>query len=291
MSNRRGELLILSSTVAWGASYLFAKVALRSVDPFNLVAVRFTVACAVTALAFPRAARRIGAAEIFFGACLGALLFASASLLSSGLVQTSISNAGFIVGSMVLFVAVMDTVLSRKKPRPPLILGVILAMLGIGVLTLRDEIAVNAGDLYCLCGTFALAVHVMVAQRAGRRADAVGASIVQFAATAVLGWIAASFRGGVVMVPSWPASGAIVVLGVWSTAVAFVCQVVGQKYVSPTRTAFLFTLEPVFATVFAWIFMNEPATWRVYAGGGLLLAGVYVSEYDAADAPAVLDAP
>lgn len=286
MKRYRGELLILFGTLAWGASYLFTKVALRTVDAFNLVGIRFTIACIVTVLAFLRIARRIGKAELFFGGCLGALLFTSASLLATGVSRTSISNAGFLIGSMVLFVAIMDAAVSRKKPRPPLLLGILLALAGIAILTLRGELAVNPGDLLCLGASIVLAIHVMVAQQTGLRADAVGASIVQFATAGVLGWIASGIHGGTMIVPPWPAWGAGVVLGIWGTAIAFVCQVVGQKYVSPTRTAFLFTLEPVFATLFAWLFMAEPVTWHVYAGGGLLLAGVYVSEYNSAGTPA-----
>lgn len=279
MSRYRGEILIILSTLAWGASYLFAKAALRVITPCNLVAIRFTVACAATALVFPKIARRIGRAEIIFGACLGTLLFASAVLLASGLVTTSISNAGFIIGSMVLFVSVMDALRTRTRPRPALVLGLAAALTGMGVLTLGDATAANIGDLLCLGATLTLALHVMVAQQAGKRADAIGASIVQFAATAVLAWGATWLEGGGSIVPIWPVSLYAVIMGLWSTAVAFVCQVVGQKYLSPTRTAFLFTLEPIFATLFAFLFAGEPIGRNVLIGGGLLLAGVYMSEF------------
>ncbi len=282
MKRYRGELLIVTSTVAWGLSYLWLKVALRTLDTFNMVALRFTIACAVTAFAFSRHARRIGRAELFYGCCLGGLLFCSASLLATGVARTTISNAGFLIGSMVLFVAVMDTLAAWRKPRAGLVVAVPLAMTGIAILTLRGELSLNPGDLYCLGATLALAVHVMVAGRAGRRADAIGASIVQFAVTGSLAWLVATLRGGAVLVPSGNALYAVLALGVVATAVAFVCQVVGQQYVSPTRTAFIFTLEPIFATLFAWLFMREHVTWHVFVGGGMLLAAVYISELGAA---------
>lgn len=277
----RGEILILFSTVAWGASYMFVKTALEELGEFNLVALRFTIACIVTALAFRGDARRIGRGEVSYGCRLGALLFVSASLLALGIKSTSISNAGFIIGSMVLFVAIMETLVTRSKPRFGLVVGVILALAGIGVLTLRGELSVNPGDLYCLGASVVLAIHVMVAQQAGKHAGAVGSSIVQFATTGALAWGASLvFGAGTVLVPAGgKVLAAVVVAGVVGTAMAFVCQVVGQKYLSPTRTAFLFTMEPVFATLFAWLFMAEAVTWHVYVGGGLLLAGVYVSEY------------
>lgn len=279
MTRYRGELLILSSTISWGLSYLFVKTALKSLGAFNLVALRFTIACMVTALVFNRQARKIGRSEVLYGGILGTLLFASSTLLAIGLKSTSISNAGFIIGSMVLFVAIMDAAAARKRPRIGLIAGVLLALAGIGVLTLRGELTINRGDLYCLGSTLVLAVHVMVAQKATRRADVIGASVMQFAATAIFAWIASLPTGAVVFFPEGGALLAVLVLGVFGTAAAFVCQVAGQRYISPTRTAFLFTLEPIFATLFAWLFLHEPVTWQVYVGGGLLLSGVYISEY------------
>ncbi|MCD8352384.1 MAG: DMT family transporter [Planctomycetaceae bacterium] len=278
------------STIAWGMSYLCVKVALRTLGTFNMVALRFSIACAFTAFAFSGHARRIRRAELFYGCCLGGLLFCSASLLATGVANTSISNAGFIIGSMVLFVSVMDTLVSWRRPRAGLFAAVPLAMAGIAILTLRGEFSLNPGDLYCLGATIALAVHVMVAQQAGRHADAVGASIIQFAVTGSLAWLASTLQGGAVLVPSGDALYAVLALGVFGTAVAFVCQVVGQKYVSPTRTAFIFTLEPIFATLFAWLFMREHVTWHVFAGGGMLLAAVYISELGAAantDGPSI----
>lgn len=276
----RGEILILLSTVSWGASYLFVKMALEELGEFNLVALRFTIACAVTALVFRNHTRGIRGKEISHGCRLGALLFVSASLLALGLKSTSISNAGFIIGSMVLFVAIMEAIQTRSKLRPGLAVGVLLALAGLGTLMLRGELSVNPGDLYCLGASVVLAVHVMAAQQAGRCADAVGSSIVQFATTGVLAWGASAFlEKTTVILPGGTVLAAVAVAGVVGTAAAFVCQVTGQKHLSPTRTAFLFTMEPVFATLFAWLFMREPVTWHVYAGGGLLLAGVYVSEY------------
>lgn len=290
MFRYKGEILIVGSTVAWGASYLFTKTALNSMDALGIVAFRYSVACVVTALIFHARARAIGRSEAACGGVMGALLFCSSSLLSVGLESTTVSNAGFIIGSMVLVVAILDALAARRKPHAGLIAGVLLAMAGIAVLTLREKVSINPGDVYCLGAMLSLAFHVMAAQRTVRRADPIGASVVQFATTGALACAASLLANGRIAVPKGDALAAIAALGVVGTAAAFVCQVVGQKHVSPTRTAFLFTLEPIFATLFAWMFIGEPVPWQVYVGGGLLLAGVYVSEYRlAARTPAALD--
>lgn len=280
MTRFKGEILIVLCTLAWGLSYLFSKTALPSTGAINLVALRFIVACVVTALAFLPRTRQIGKPEIIFGSGLGTLLFGSSILVAVGLKSTTVSNAGFIIGSMILAVAILDTVVRKEKPRLKLILGVGLAVFGIGVLTIRADISANPGDLYCFGGMLLLSIHVMVAQQAVRNADPIGASIVQFAATGCLALTASVLTDNVFMIPRGEALLAVLALGVVGTAGGFVCQVIGQRFITPTRTAFIFTLEPVFATFFAWLFLGEPVTWHVYAGGGLLLAGVYVAEYD-----------
>lgn len=279
MSRYLGDILVLSSVVSWGASYLLVKEAIWELPGFNLVGMRFTIALALTAAVFRAAARKIGTRELAYGFCLGALIFCSGGLLATGLKTTTIANAGFLVGAMVVFVSIFEAALARRFPPPRQAAGVGLAIVGVGVLTVGESIAIHRGDLYCLLASVALAVHVIVAGRAARSVNAIGASIVQFGSAGLLAWTASFLTENTTLPHSWRIGLAVIILGVFCTAAAFVCQVVGQKHVSSTRTAFYFTLEPVFAILFASTFAYETPTWRVYVGGAILLAGIYVSEY------------
>lgn len=279
MRRYKGDILVLISAMCWGSSYLFIQIGLETLSILNLVAARFTTAFILTALVFHRAVRRLGAAGWRYGALLGALLFIGNASLTFGLKNTTISNAGFIIGTTVVFVALLQSILSRRPPGGTLIVGLVLSVCGVGVLSIRSGMAVHFGDLLCLFSAFTFAVHLFIAERAARTTDAIGASIAQFGATAACAWGLAFL----VDAPRMPRGEnewfAIVCSSIIGTATGFICQFVGQKYTTPTRTAFLFTLEPFFAVLFAYLFANEALTARTFAGGGLLLAGVYVSEY------------
>jgi drug/metabolite transporter (DMT)-like permease len=61
-----------------------------------------------------------------------------------------------------------------------------------------------------------------------------------------------------------------------SSALTFCLQAFGQKYVSPTKAALIFSLESVIATIAAAIFYEEVITWNVIVGGLLMLAATII---------------
>ena len=85
-------------------------------------------------------------------------------------------------------------------------------------------------------------------------------------------------------VPSLPNTGlgwmAIVGLGIICTAFCFIAQAVVQQYTSPTHTGLIFSLEPIFASIFAIIFLGEMITLQLVIGGGLILAGNLVAQME-----------
>lgn len=279
MARYKGDILVLISTFCWGSSYFFIQMGLETFSVFNLVALRFGIACLVAMAVFFPALRRLNWSGAGYGLLLGFLLFIGNASLTYGLKNTTISNAGFLVATTVVFVAVMQTIRERSRPRPMLVLGLLLTMMGVGVLSLTSEISLHIGDILCLSSALLYATHIFVAERATRTHDAVGVCIVQFGGTSIFAWCACLLLES----PSLPHSPreitSVLVSGVMGIAVGFICQLVGQKYTSPTRTAFIFTFEPLFAVLFAYLFANEVLTVRTFLGGALLLAGVYVSEY------------
>ena len=61
-----------------------------------------------------------------------------------------------------------------------------------------------------------------------------------------------------------------------SSALTFCLQAFGQKYISPTKAAIIFSLESVIATIAAAIFYEEVITWNVIVGGLLMLAATII---------------
>jgi drug/metabolite transporter (DMT)-like permease len=80
------------------------------------------------------------------------------------------------------------------------------------------------------------------------------------------------------LVLSLSAVPAILYLGVAATGLVFGLQTWAQRHTTPTRTALIFVLEPVFAAIFALIFTQERLAGLEWLGGGLILVGMLVAE-------------
>ncbi len=72
--------------------------------------------------------------------------------------------------------------------------------------------------------------------------------------------------------------GAIGFTGAVATSFVFTLQVYVQRFTTPTRTALLFSLEPVFAALFGWWWAGEVLGPKQLLGGALILAGMILAE-------------
>ena len=71
---------------------------------------------------------------------------------------------------------------------------------------------------------------------------------------------------------------AVVYMALAAGAGAMLMQTWAQAHLSATRAAIVMTTEPVFAAGFAVAFGGEAPTWRMLAGGALVLAAMYLVE-------------
>jgi drug/metabolite transporter (DMT)-like permease len=71
---------------------------------------------------------------------------------------------------------------------------------------------------------------------------------------------------------------AILITGLFATALAFTILAWAQRYTTSARTALILTLEPVFAWVTSYLVMGEGLSARAAAGAVLILGGVLLVE-------------
>lgn len=153
-----------------------------------------------------------------------------------------------------------------------------LAISGIGLLTLNSSLHVQPGDLLCILSAVFYAVQILVTGKAVKTCDSLNIGILQL-----------GFAGGYALVlsavfetPSLPSSMpgwiAILALGILCSACGFILQPVAQKYTTPTRTGLIFSLEPVFAAFFGFWFAGEQLSMQGYTGAALVLLGIVASE-------------
>lgn len=69
-------------------------------------------------------------------------------------------------------------------------------------------------------------------------------------------------------------------LGIFCSGVAFVIQSVQQQYTTASHVGLIFTLEPVFASMVAFVMTGEVLSLRGYIGAALMLLSLFIMEGD-----------
>jgi len=277
-ASRRADVQMLLATVIWGSSYLFMKSGLASMQELNLIALRFGIAFVAAGLLFHRRLRSVDRGTLLAGGVLGTALFAAFVFITYGVQQTTASQAGFLISLAVIFVPILTTVLRRRLPDKRLSVSIVVAVAGLGLLTLQHEMSLHLGDLLCIIAALVYAIYILLAGKYTPRHDPLTLGIVQLGVAALLGTVA-TFLFETPQLPDTPESWASILgLGVLCSGLGYILQTFAQRHASPTRTSLIFSLEPLFAAAFAFIFQGESLTLQGYCGAALMLAGVLITE-------------
>lgn len=277
MTARKADLLIATVSIAWGTSYLLMKFGLNGVEPFNLITLRFGIAFATTFIIFFPRVIKADVKAMGYSALLGLILFGVFTALLFGLSTTTVSSAGFLTSTTVIFVPILQSLLTRTIPKPPIVAGVLVIVAGIGLLTIGDTFEIKSGSMLCLLGAILYAVHIIVTNYCAHKTDTLQLGILQLGFAAFYGLIF-SF---IFETPTLPVTTtewiAVLGLALVCSAFGFVVQPIAQQFTTPERTGVLFALEPVFSALFGFIFLQEILQLQGYIGALLVLAGVFIA--------------
>lgn len=279
-SQLAADLSLVFVTLVWGATFVTVQEAIRMIEPYYFLAIRFSIA---TIIMFAVANKRllgISRPTFFRGILIGAMLFSGYAFQTFGLKYTTASNTGFITGLSVVIVPVFMTISTKKLPGLVPAIGIISATAGLGLLTLNESLHLNFGDLLVLMCAFSYAAHILLLGKFSPKDDPFLLATVQIGTVAVLSYIAALLKETPPVSASFTTQvwWAIIITSVLATALAFFLQTWTQKYTSPTHTAIIFTMEPVFAAIFAYFLGGEILSLRQMLGACLIVAGMLSSE-------------
>jgi drug/metabolite transporter (DMT)-like permease len=278
----RPTLALVAVTVVWGVTFVQVKDAIELYPLFAFLAVRFAIASAT--LVVPAAARLggLGAGGVRVGIFLGLLLAAAFGLQTAGLERTTVSSTGFITGLYVVLTPVLALLLFRQRIAAAVWGGVALALAGLALLSGVD-VGSGTGDLLVLASSAAQALQIVVLERYATRYDPIALTFVEMVA-ALIAFTAIAVALGDLSIPHgatvWAA---LLVTGVFASALAYLIQVWAQRRISATRIALLFSLETVFAGLFGYLLAGDRLGLLGWGGCALILAGIVLAEPAAAE--------
>jgi len=274
----RADLALLFICAIWGTTFALMRDTMRVLHPFELMALRFTIATALLVAVYWRRLWPLRRAWVVDGLWLGLWLTAGYLTQVIGLRTISASRSAFITSMSIAIIPFVAFLLLRSRPVLGEALGVALAVAGLVLFSADAGFAVRPGELWTLGCAIAFAVQIVLTGIIGKRVPAVPLTVLQMAVAAAAGWTLVAARGGPEAGPGEIPWGVLLYLAVIATAFVLVLQTWALARTSSVKAGVLYATEPIFAALFAAAFFGERMTARELAGAALILAGVVLSE-------------
>ncbi|WP_134699986.1 DMT family transporter [Ammoniphilus sp. YIM 78166] len=284
------DLSLLLVAFVWGTTFVIVQNAISTLPPHTFNAIRFLLA-SVLLFCFIRLFYRtqfhsLSKRMVLSGILLGFWLFGGYAFQTVGLLYTTSSKAGFITGLSIVLVPLFSLLLLKQRPKWPAVLGVLVATLGLYLLTLSDSLLLNLGDVLVFLCAVCFAMQIILTGKYAPSYQAMALALVQIFTVSILSALASLFwEDGVqyinrdILLQSH-VIGALLVTAGPATAMAFLAQTICQKFTTPTRVALIYATEPVFAALAGFLWASEILGVKALIGCLLILMGMILSELD-----------
>ncbi len=289
MTRLQANSLLLGVALIWGSAFVGQAWGMADVGPMTFTGVRFLLGTLVVA---PWAWRewRTRAAAGFTPdrqdgrnmLWLGGLVFLGAGLQQIGMIDTTVTHAGFLTALYVPLVPLLGWRLLGQRPHWSVWPAALGCLAGTWLLTGMQGFALGRGDLWVIASSLPWALQVLLLGPAARRLG--GACLLacgQFAVCAALSLAAAALTETTSMAALWRAAGPLVYTGVVSVGLGYTLQVVAQRHTGAADCAIIMSAETVFAAVFGAIFMGDQLPLSGLAGCALILACIIGAQFEA----------
>ncbi len=272
--------ILLLGVFFWGASFVYVKDAIDSVDVFSFLFMRFTLSAVIVGFISIGRLKKISIELLWKSVAMGLMLAVSFVFQTFGIKYTTASNAAFITGLCVVLVPVFISVVDRRLPSPLKIASVVLGFVGLGLLTLKPGLSVNRGDVWALFCAVTFGLHIIMISRMMGGIDALLFSLVQSIVVAICtGAAGLAVNGTLVVVPESPeVLHAVVYCAIFATAYMYTAMATLQRNVSEIKAVMIYSLEPLFAAIVAFICIGERMSAQQITGGLLIFAGMILAD-------------
>lgn len=293
MKKYTGEIALLFNTLIWGGTFALIKNAFNDISPLLFLGLRFGIAALIFLPFVYSSLKKTNKQTLIAGSILGFFYFAGFTAQSLGLNLTTATKSGFITGTFVVFIPILQLIIEKRKPKWFNVLGVLLVLIGLILLSSKGKNALdfikqlgsdfNLGDLLTLLCALLFAFQVVYVDVFTKKYDYLPMVFVQLLITGVGGFIL-SFIFSISSLETFKFTlnttvvTAILYTAIFASIIATVIQLKFQKFVSPTKAGIIFSIEPIFAAIFAYFLLSEKISNFGLVGCVLIFAGVIVSE-------------
>ena len=293
MKKYTGEAALLFNTLIWGGTFALIKNALIDISPMLFLGFRFSIAALIFLPFVYKYLKQTNRKTLIAGSILGLFYFSGFAAQTFGLNLTSATKSGFITGTFVIFIPILQLIIEKRKPKWFNVIGVILVLIGLVLLSSNQENALsffqqigsdfNLGDLLTLICALLFAFQVVYVDVFTKKYDYLPMVFVQLLITGLGGFLFSFFfsAAGLENLKFTFNNNVIISLiytSIFASIIATVIQLKFQKSVSPTKAGIIYSIEPIFAAVFAYFLLSEKISNFGLIGCILIFIGLIVSE-------------
>lgn len=280
MSRGVANGLMLLAALIWGTTFVAQQLGMASVGPLTYTGARFLLGALfilpLAARERRRLARRgvvIDGNDLLAWSGLGMLLFLGVVFQQIGIVDTSVTNAGFLTALYVPLVPMLAWIVDRERPHALVWPAALGSFLGTFLLSGGKFDALNAGDYWVIASTLPWAAHVLwVGRIAARKGTPILVAFTQFTVCGVAATILAPLFEPVTGAGLVAALPTILYGGLLSVGIAYTLQVVAQRHTHPADAAVLLSSEVLFAAIAGALYLGERLNAIQLAGCALIFA-------------------
>ena len=284
------QLLLILATLLWGGNFVIGRAVAGDIPPITLAFLRWCVAFIVfLPIAYSRVKRewhmiKANWPAVIVMAITGVACFNT--LVYIGVYYTTSINASLMNSSTPIIIYILSFIFLKERLSKFQLIGTALSLAGVvfilskGSLETLLSFSFNKGDLIVLIAVFCWGVYsLLVKQYAGRLP---GYST--FLVTIALGvmmllpfTIYELMTTSVEIVWSPSTIGAILYVGIIASIVAFLSWNNGVVALGANKASIYLNFIPLFATIFAVLFLDEDLLIAQLIGGLAVICGVLLA--------------
>lgn len=276
-------------TLVWAGLFPTGKVALRSVPPLTIAAIRMIAGSALLFLYLrhhhtrhvPWSPRLI--ASFFLLGFTGYFIGVGCSYL--GLRLTTATNAALLNAASPVSLAMLAALFLHERLPLRAVIGIGLSVIGVGVIVTQGSWEViaqsryNPGDLILLGTQLSWGIYTICGRQIMRQISPLAATTYTYMTGGLFLTVACvwlewdQWTLAQTTLPSWLAIAYQSTLGTF--AHFWFYDVIAT--IGPSRAGVFLNLVPVMAIAIAYVFLHEPVTLPHLVGGGIVISGILVA--------------
>lgn len=276
--NRKYNIYMVIATIFFGMTYVLTKICLNYSTEFHIISFRFLIAFIGSLIFLHKKIFPIKRKEFLYSLLLGILLFLVFIAMTVGVKYSTATNASFLISLSVIFIPFFSWIFNKEKPKKSIFVILIIAVIGIMLLTLDKNLEFHIGDILCLICSLLFSFHIIITEKIVKSNNPIALGVLQFGWVSLFSFLVQYQIENMILPKNKSFWISLLILSIFCTSLAYIIQNISQKKLSSTLIGLILSLEPIFSGIFGYFFLNEYLSFQQYIGAFFLFTSViYVS--------------